>query len=125
MESDNPTIDETSRSSRRSIPRTRRRFRNLLLEPLEARWLLATITVDSLDDNMLGDGDITLREAIHAANTDTSVDGSPAGSGADTIEFDPGLLLPGTITLGGTQLEITEDLTITGPGSTIRSEAAE
>ena len=73
----------------------------------------AIIVVTSLADNTIADGQITLREAIQAANTDTSVDGSAAGSGADDIVF----AVSGTIRLGGTQLPpITGDLTIDGPG---------
>jgi len=68
------------------------------------------ITVTSLDDNLFADGEVTLREAIVAANTDASVDGSTAGSGADTIEF-AAALSGETITLGA-ELAITEALTI-------------
>ncbi|HEX6738256.1 MAG TPA: right-handed parallel beta-helix repeat-containing protein, partial [Vicinamibacteria bacterium] len=47
--------------------------------------------------------------------TDTSVDGSVAGSGPDEIVFAVG---PGVIALGGTALPtITQTLTITGPGA--------
>jgi CSLREA domain-containing protein/uncharacterized repeat protein (TIGR01451 family) len=52
----------------------------------------SVITVTSAADNTDVDGLITLREAIQAANTDMSVDGSTAGSGADTIVFDPSLI---------------------------------
>ncbi len=128
--------------SSRSIGRLRKRFANLArrrnwlrqqlqpqpllarsrrigIEQLEIRALLATITVTSLDDNPVVDGLVTLREAIQAANTDLSVDGSTAGEiGADTIEFAPTLTQNGseTITLGGTRLEISSDMTIAGPG---------
>ncbi|MGC9504399.1 MAG: hypothetical protein ACP5D4_11780, partial [Baaleninema sp.] len=79
---------------------------------------MATITVTSLDDNTTsGDGFITLREAIQAANTNSPVDGSVAGdSGADIIEFDSGLT--GILTLNGTELSISEELTLSGPGAT-------
>ena len=50
------------------------------------------ITVTSLEDNTTIDGLITLREAILAATTDSSVDGSASGLGADRIEFDPTLV---------------------------------
>ncbi len=75
--------------------------------------MLAAITVTSLADNLFVDGAVTLREAIQAANTNTSVDGSTAGDvGADTILFDATLFAtPQTITFGA-QLEITETLTI-------------
>ena len=88
-------------------------------ESLEERALLSSITVTSLADNTTGDGQVTLREAIQAANTDSAVDGSTAGSGADTIVFAPGLTSGGaaTITLGESHLTISSDLTITGPGA--------
>ncbi len=56
-------------------------------QPLAA----ATIIVDSLDDNMTVNGQVTLREAVKAAVTDASVDGSTAGNGPDTIVFHPSL----------------------------------
>ena len=76
---------------------------------------MATITVNSLNDNLTVDTQITLREALQAANTDTSVDGSTAGSGADTIIFDPSLAGQ-TITLAS-ELVISSDVTITGLGA--------
>ncbi len=69
--------------------------RRLAFESLEDRTTPALIWVTSLDDNLNRDGMITLREAIQAAETDTSVDGSVAGSGADTIRFEPGLVAGG------------------------------
>ena len=74
--------------------------------------MLAVITVDSFLDNFdpgapTTDGLITLREAILAANTDAVVGDAPAGSGADTIEFD-NVLSGQTITLGGTDLALTD-----------------
>ena len=51
----------------------------------------AEITVTSSADNTTVDGQVTLREAVQAANTDISVDGSTAGSGDDTIVFDASL----------------------------------
>ncbi|WP_148073081.1 choice-of-anchor Q domain-containing protein [Bythopirellula goksoeyrii] len=85
--------------------------RRLHVETLEDRRMLAVITVTSLADNLFIDDEVTLREAILAANTNTSIDGSTAGSGADTIEF-AAALSGETITLGGLELEITEALTI-------------
>src|SRR6516164_7785569 len=66
----------------------------LRLEPLEDRLAPAIITVTSLADDVAVDGKVTLREAIQAANTDTS---------ADTIVFDPSLFSAGAraITLDG------------------------
>ncbi|MCC9655500.1 Ig-like domain-containing protein [Rhodopirellula halodulae] len=70
----------------------------------------APLIVDTLTDESDGDfspGDLSLREAIELANFK---------AGADTIEFAPALS-GGTITLTVDQLEVTDDLTITGPGS--------
>jgi|GEM_PF-3189588 len=89
----------------------------------------ANITVTSLADNTMVDGQVTLREAIQAAETDASVDGSTAGSGADVIEFDPALVAScgHTISLttfdtgldatefGPTAFTITTSITIQGP----------
>ncbi len=72
--------------------------------------MLAVITVTSLADNLFADGEVTLREAIVAANTDVSVDGSTAGGGADRVEF-AAALSGETITLGA-ELAITEAHTI-------------
>jgi uncharacterized repeat protein (TIGR01451 family)/CSLREA domain-containing protein len=80
-----------------------------LLAPTPAR-AAGTITVNTTGDVIdSGDGLCSLREAVIAANTDTASGDVPgecqAGSGADTIEFDPALPLPATFVL-----------TITGPG---------
>lgn len=63
--------------------------RRLGFESLEDRRMLATITVTSLADNLLVNGQVTLREAILAAQLNVSVDGSTAGSsvGGDIIKF--------------------------------------
>lgn len=100
----------TSKTNQRRAVRTRRVF----FEPLEDRRLLATITVTSLADNMIVDGQVTLREAIEAANTNTSVDGSVAGTYSDEIVFQSGLM--GTIDLNGTELTVERLVTIVGPG---------
>ena len=94
------------------------------VELLEERTLLSSITVNTIDDVVDGDtssignliaspgddGVISLREAIDAAN---------ATDGADTVVFDTSTTFatPQTITLGGTQLVISDALTITGPGA--------
>jgi hypothetical protein len=77
---------------------------------LEDRTLLSSFTVDNLGDVSDGDftaGNFTLREAIEQAN---------ANPGADTIDFSPALI-GGTITLGGTELTISDDVDIQGPGA--------
>ena len=95
------------------------------LEPLEDRRMLAAFVVNTLLDNPSGlssdtDGFISLREAITAANTNLPFGDAPAGdAGLDTIGFASSLFAsgPATITLGGTELTITDDLTINGPGA--------
>ena len=105
----------TSRKPKFSQARKRRlavrQMNTLDFEKLEDRKMLAMITVNSLADNFAPDGNVTLREAIQAANTDTSIDGSVAGSGADTITF-AASLSGSTITLAGLELEISEALTV-------------
>ncbi len=101
------------------------------------------IVVTTLDDNETADGLVSLREAIAAAETDTSVDGSATGSGADIIEFDPALVAAGDATLkltlfddgidpdefGATAFKITTDVTIAGPsgdnGLTLRRNVSD
>ena len=90
--------------------------RRLRLENLESRRLLATITVNSLADNLTsGDALVTLREAIAAANNDSTTDLGQTGSGADTIQFS-GAALAGTIPLTMGELAVSSALTIEGPG---------
>ena len=85
---------------------------------------MAQIIVNSTADGTLaalaGDGKISLREAIEAANTNASVDGSVAGtSGLDTIVFDPAVFSSTrTITLTNSEISINEALAITGTGQT-------
>jgi predicted outer membrane repeat protein len=93
------------------------RGRRPVFEELESRRVLAVLTVNSLLDNITGgDNLVTLREAIIASNTDTITDLGETGLDADTIQFSPGL--NGTITLGGTQISISDAVTITGLGAT-------
>src|SRR5262245_1781078 len=102
------------------LPRKRRAApRPWRAEVLEVRCLLSVITVTSLADNLAVDGKVTLREAIQAANTNASVDGSAAGqSGAqDKIVFQNGLT--GTIKLNPAlgELLITDSVQIVGLGA--------
>ncbi len=91
-----------------SAPRTSRKPRQrtrLFLEPLEDRRLLATIVVNNATDSPVT-GQTNLRQAI-----------TQAASG-DTITFSATVFKTlQTITLGGTQLEIDENLTIDGPSA--------
>ena len=52
------------------------------------------ITVTTTSDELNGDGDCSLREAIVAANTNAAVDACPAGTGADTITLPAGTFTP-------------------------------
>src|SRR5688572_20283314 len=74
--------------------------RRLGFEPLEDRRLLAALFVTSpLDNTISGDGLVTLREAISAANNDTTTDLGHKGSFADEITFTLGREGPNTIVL--------------------------
>lgn len=114
----------TAKKSRKRSASVSRRA--LFFEPLEDRRVLATITVTDASDDTLaalaGDGQISLREAIEAANTDAAVDGSTAGDpGLDTIVFAGGLA-GGTInlsevadsTFGDSALLISSEIIIDG-----------
>lgn len=104
----------------------RSQFFRPLTEQLESRELLATLMVNSLADNSIaGNGLVTLREAIFAANNDSTTDLGAAGSGADTIVFDPSLTAGGDQTLtvsvigdttaGPSAFGISSAVTIIGP----------
>lgn len=74
----------------------------------------ATITVNTLDDELNVDGDCSLREAIEAANADAAVDSCTAGNGDDTITVPAG-----TYTLSfGSELTISSNVSLIGAGAT-------
>jgi hypothetical protein len=105
--------------------------RRPIFEPLEGRNLPATLSVNSLLDNTTsGDGLVTLREAIAAANTNTITDLGQTGSGADTIQFDAGLsgtvnlITIGSTLVGNSALTITSPITILGNENGITLNAA-
>lgn len=88
-----------------------------------------TILVNTLTDELNSDGDCSLREAIRAANLDQAVDACPAGSGADTIVLQSGVTY--TLTRAGADdtavngdLDIADDLTITGSNAVIDANGA-
>src|SRR6516165_7323224 len=89
-----PSVATIRRSPHR--PRTPR----LVVEALDDRCLPSTFTVTNLLDTGAG----SLREAVVAAN---------ANPGADSIDF----AVTGTIALTSGQLDITDSVTINGPGA--------
>jgi predicted outer membrane repeat protein len=92
--------------------------RKARFEPLEDRTLLAVLTVNSpLENNTPGDGLVTLREAIRAANQNTTTDLGQTGSGADTIQIASSVT--GTISIVFGEFVISESLTIVGPGQDV------
>ena len=96
--------------------RDAKRTTPLSYQSLEQRKLLATFTVTTLLDSADGatDGQISLREAIVAADTNAAFGDAPAGSAlGDTIRFDASL--DGQqIFLGNGELQISERLNIVG-----------
>src|SRR5262245_18681804 len=100
----------------------KRRGASLGLEVLENRLTPAvTLLVTGPGDAVAPDGVVTLREAVLAVNTNTTVneavhDGS---GGTDSITFDTAgaFATSQTILLGGTELTITDSVMITGPGA--------
>src|SRR5262249_34429778 len=86
----------------------RAKTHRLGLEVLEDRYLPSTFTVL----NLLDSGPDSLRAAVAAAN---------ANPGADAIDF----ATTGTIPLTSGQLEITDSLTINGPGESALTVSGE
>ncbi|HAV76699.1 MAG TPA: hypothetical protein DCX53_05015, partial [Anaerolineae bacterium] len=88
---------------------------SLIFTPAHA----ASIVVNTNADTVADDGFCSLREAIANANNDSTLYATAgecnSGSGADVITF-AASLSGSTITLGS-NLNINEDLTITGPGA--------
>lgn len=78
--------------------------RQLRLDGLEDRSVPSVYTVTNLHD----DGAGSLRRAVETAN---------AHPGVDAINFAAGL--HGTITLTSGELDVTDDLTVTGPGAAV------
>lgn len=81
----------------------------------------ASIAVDVTNDELNGDADCSLREAIQAANTDAAVSGCAAGSGADTITVPAGTYRLRRVGAGEDgnatgDLDVLGDVTIRGAG---------
>jgi CSLREA domain-containing protein len=86
----------------------------LLACVLGAHANAATLTVNSLADGVVGgDGQVTLREAIVAANADSSTDLGQVGAGPDLIDLSS---LSGTIALQDMLPTISSTITLKGPG---------
>jgi predicted outer membrane repeat protein len=98
---------------RRSHRHSRRR-RRLLVESLELRRVLAAFVVNTWQDVVdAGDSLTSLREAVAVAN---------ATPGRDTVSFDRAAFSQPAVThLSLGQLEITDSLTIEGPGRELLS----
>ena len=97
------------------------------LETLEPRRLLTAFVVDSLADGttdaLAGDGLVSLREAITAANGNRPVGDAPAGEmTGDSITFADSLG-GGTINLTAGQLGITDDLDLNDDGPYVTIDA--
>ena len=89
---------------------------------LEDRNLLATFIVTTAADNGSGatDGEISLREAVRAANSNAAFGDAPAGDPTgDVIRFDPATLTDSTIFLTQGQIVINDDVLIQGGDSNI------
>jgi CSLREA domain-containing protein len=76
------------------------------------RAYAATIDVTTFSDNLINNGDCSLREAIQAANNDSAVDACPAGSGADTIVLSAGTYMLAIPSAAGANENATGDLSI-------------
>jgi hypothetical protein len=119
-----------SRQARSGRPNRRPR---LFLELLESRLAPALLTVNSLADNTADTSVLTLRDAIGLVNnagdpTSLGQVSMPGGWSAqvagsfgsnDTIQFDSTLFgaTQQTITLGGSELLLSQRVTLNGPGS--------
>lgn len=89
----------------------------VLLAIVPALSAAATLQVNSLaDDAVGGDGLVTLREAIAAANTDTATDLGESGNGDDSISLAG---LSGTLALQSTLPAITSGIEMRGDGASV------
>ena len=74
------------------------------------------IIVDTVLDNFVVDNFCSLREAVTSANFDSPEGGCAAGNGDDTILFAE-QILPGTITMNGSNIGVYSSVNILGPGA--------
>ena len=73
--------------------RSRKNHRAVAYDTLEPKLPLTSFVVTSLSGvGVVGDGQLTLAEAVQAANTNTASADAPAGeTDGDVIQFDPSL----------------------------------
>jgi hypothetical protein len=133
-------VDFVKNLGNSSAPRRKKRSRGanagrrVFLELLEYRRQMAVIVVNTVGDGPDVLGAITLRDAIVAAETNTSVNGSTAGNdangGGDIIQFAPGVTGPISLTTindtsaGSSFEKIASNITIdAGAGITIQTTA--
>ena len=83
------------------------------LVSFQPAYAAGTIFVNTATDDNIDNALCSLREAIVAANTDAIYQGCPAGSGADTIQFNGNY----TITLTNQLPSVTSNIIITGNGA--------
>jgi fibronectin-binding autotransporter adhesin len=109
-------FDYLSQFSKKKVFRiVGRRFLEGLLIALSPIASAATIMVTSNDASLLStNGQVSLAEAIQAANDDISVDGSAAGSGSDIIVFHSSLSGQTIRWSSATALSVTSNITIDG-----------
>ncbi len=113
-------ISIVSRSNNGKAKRSRRR---LSVERLEDRRVLARFVVTTLNDMPInqsaGDGLLSLREAIEAANRNVSIDGSPVGSPPDFFSISDQIVfaVTGKIVLQAGELKVDQDVEIIGRGA--------
>ncbi|MCY2985439.1 MAG: hypothetical protein NTY15_17575 [Planctomycetota bacterium] len=107
----------------RNCNKVSRATRRLYAEKLEDRRVLALFVVTTLSDapisQSVGDGFLSLREAIEAANQNVSIDGSPVGSQPDFFSISDKIVfsVTGKITLQAGELKVDQDVEISGPGA--------
>lgn len=119
------TTGEIEEMSLSKFRRNTHRSGALKYQSLEQRQLLASFTVTTLLDSADGstDGQISLREAIIATETNAPFGDAPAGElGGDTIRFDAALDGQ-TIALTNGELAITQRLNIVGGGTDVTISA--
>ncbi len=97
--------------------------RRLSIEKMEDRRVLAQFVVTTLNDMPInqsaGDGLLSLREAIEAANRNVSIDGSPVGSPPDFFSITDQIVfaVTGKIVLQAGELKVDQDVEIIGRGA--------